>query len=132
LDTIGVPFRSWYVAFIASCPLKSISVASTVDLTKLSRFDWDAANREKNWDLHGVSWSEAEEVFFNQPILLYPEPVHSESEDRFYVIGRTGTDRHLFVVFTIRKNKIRIISARDMAKKERRIYDEASQENPKL
>ena len=101
-----------------------------IDLSKLTGFDWDEGNRDKNWDLHKVSWSEAEEVFFNQPLLLYPDPTHSESEDRFYVLGRTAADRGLFVVFTIRKNKVRVISARDMAKKERRIYDEASEENP--
>lgn len=88
-----------------------------IDLTNLAGFDWDEANRDKNWDLHRVSWAEAEEVFFNQPILIYPDAAHSESEDRFYVLGRTGTDRRLFVVFTIRKNKIRIISAREMGEK---------------
>jgi uncharacterized protein len=103
-----------------------------LDLTKLNGFEWDTANRDKNWDLHQVFWFEAEEVFFHQPLLLYPDPTHSESEDRFYVLGRTAADRRLFVVFTVRKNKIRIISARDMAKKERRIYDEASKEDPTL
>ena len=103
-----------------------------VDLTKLTGFEWDRGNKDKNWTLHKVSWSEAEEVFFHQPFLLYPDPAHSDSEDRFYVLGRTGSDRRLFVVFTIRKNRIRIISARDMATKERRIYEEASKENPKV
>ncbi len=103
-----------------------------LDLTKLTGFEWDAGNRDENWDQHQVSWFEAEEVFFHQPLLLYPDPSHSETEDRFYALGRTAADRHLFVVFTIRKNKIRVISARAMAKKERRAYNEASKENPTL
>ena len=103
-----------------------------LDLTKLNGFEWDAGNRDKNWDLHRVSWFETEEVFFNQPLLLYPDPAHSETEDPSYALGRTGTDRRLFVVFTVRKTKIRIISAQDMAKKEQRTYDEASKENHAL
>lgn len=103
-----------------------------IDFSKLTGFEWDEGNRDKNWGLHEVSWLEAEEVFFNRPILAYADPAHSASESRFYVLGRTGADRRLFVVFTTRKNKIRVISARDMSKKERRIYDEASEENPQV
>ena len=111
---------------------KTIVQREMIDLSTLSGFEWDRGNRDKNWDLHKISWSEVEEVFFNQPLLLYPDPTHSEKEDRFYVLGHTGADRCLFVLFTIRKNKIRIISARDMSKKERRFYDETSKENPQV
>jgi uncharacterized DUF497 family protein len=100
-----------------------------VDFSRLTGFEWDEGNRDKNWKLHQVASSEAEEVFFNSPLLVYPDPDHSESEDRFYVLGRTGGDRRVFVVFTVRENKIRVISARDMSKKERKIYDEATKEN---
>ena len=101
-----------------------------IDLASVSGFDWDDGNRDKNWLVHKVAWVEAEEVFFNQPLLVYPDPLHSQSEARLYALGRTSADRRLFIVFTIRKNKIRVISARNMSKKERRIYDEAFKENP--
>lgn len=101
-----------------------------IDFSQLIGFERDAANRDKNWALHKVSWSEAEEPFFHEPLLVYPDPEHSEHEDRFFVLGRTADDRNLSIVFTIRKNRVRIISARDMSKKERRIYDEASGQNP--
>jgi len=103
-----------------------------LDLTRLAGFDWDEGNRDKNWDQHRVSWSECEEVFFREPLLIYPDPAHSESEERFYILGRTVPDRRLFIVFTIRKNKIRVISARDMSTKERRMYDEAIEEDTAL
>ncbi len=95
------------------------------DLTRLTGFDWDEGNRTKNWDQHKVAWPECEEVFFREPLLVDPDPAHSESEERFHLLGRTVAERWLFIVFTVRKNKIRIISARDMSKKERRAYNEA-------
>jgi len=101
-----------------------------IDFSDVIGFEWDKGNRDKNWKLHRVSWSETEESFFNQPFLVYPDPVHSQTEDRFYGLGRTMADRPLFIVFTIRRNKIRVISARDMSKKERRIYNEATKEDP--
>ena len=85
-------------------------------------FDWDEGNLEKNWFRHGVSPLECEEVFFNQPLIVAPDERHSQKEDRFFSLGRTDRDRYLFVVFTLRGRKIRIISARDMNKKERKVY----------
>ena len=85
-------------------------------------FDWDAGNLEKNWFGHGVSPLECEEVFFNQPLIVVPDEKHSQKEERFYSLGRTDRDRYLFVVFTMRGRKIRVISARDMNKKERKVY----------
>jgi uncharacterized protein len=101
-----------------------------IDFSELNGFEWDSANQDKNWILHQVTWIEAEEPFFHQPLLVFPDPLHSQSEDRFYILGRTSEDRRLSIVFTIRKDKIRIISARDMSKKERAIYNEALEENP--
>ena len=103
-----------------------------IDLARLTGFDWDVGNQKKNWDQHKVSWPEAEEVFFREPLLVYPDPAHSEAEERFYVLGRTVAERRLFIVFTVRKNRIRVISARGMSKKERRIYDEALEEGPEV
>jgi uncharacterized DUF497 family protein len=95
-----------------------------IDLSELVGFDWDENNREKNWNRHGVLASECEEVFFNLPLLLQPDPSHSQKEPRYYVLGHTNLDRRLFIAFTIRGDRIRVISARDMSKKERSIYDQ--------
>lgn len=85
-------------------------------------FDWDDSNLKKNWKKHRVSHLECEQVFFNQPLLVFPDTQHSDQEERFYVLGRTDRGRRLFVVFTPRGNKIRVISAREMTKKERSFY----------
>jgi uncharacterized DUF497 family protein len=98
-----------------------------VELDGLDGFEWDESNRDKNWVAHQVSVGECEEVFFNLPILVQSDPVHSQTEARHYVLGQTNTGRRLFIAFTVRNNKIRVISARDMSKKERTIY---AKENP--
>ncbi len=85
-------------------------------------FDWDAGNLEKYWFKHEVSPLECEEVFFNQPLVVAQAEKHSQSEERFYALGRSNEDRYLFVAFTMRGKKIRIISARNMNRKERKIY----------
>lgn len=82
-------------------------------------FEWDDDNSEKNWLLHEVSDGECEEVFFNQPLLVAADARHSQHESRHFVLGRTDADRWLFVAFTIRRNRIRVISARDMNQRER-------------
>jgi len=85
-------------------------------------FEWDNHNSEKNWIKHRVSPSECEEMFFNCPLLVQNDTKHSKKEPRFYSLGRTDAGRLLFVVFAIRKDKIRVISARDMSRKERKEY----------
>jgi len=89
---------------------------------KIKGFDWDEANVYKNWQRHKVSFLECEEILFNEPLVIAPDHVHSQTEDRYYVLGKTDSGRLLFLVFTIRDDKIRVISARDMNKKERREY----------
>lgn len=96
-----------------------------VDLSELTGFDWDENNREKNWEKHQVLAGECEEVFFNLPLLLRADPIHSQTEPRYYVLGHTIAGRRLFIAFTVREDKIRVISARDMSKKERKIYEQA-------
>jgi hypothetical protein len=96
-----------------------------VDLSSVLGFDWDENNRDKNWIAHQVTVGESEEVFFNLPLLLLPDTAHSQTETRYYVLGQTDAGRQLFISFTIREDKIRVISARDMSKKERVIYAEA-------
>lgn len=87
-----------------------------------SGFEWDAGNLEKNRLKHGVSPLECEQIFFNQPLVVAEDGKHSQQEERFYALGRTDSDRYLFVVFTVRSRKVRVISARDMNRKERKIY----------
>ena len=97
------------------------------DLSFVTGFEWDEGNRTKNWEKHSVSPSECEQVFFNEPLLLFPDVWHSHDEVRYYVLGHTHAGRHLFVVFTIRGSQIRVISARDMSRKERKVYEQAQE-----
>lgn len=94
-------------------------------LNQITGFDWDGGNARKSEDKHGVSQSEAESVFFNQPLLLLPDPGHSATEPRFHALGHTHDGRRLHVTFTLRSrgSLIRVISARDMHRKERAIYE---------
>ena len=87
-------------------------------------FDWDEGNSLKNWILHHVSCNECEQVFFNEPLVIADDEKHSQSEKRWYLLGQTDSGRLLFIVFTLRGELIRVISARDMHKKERSIYNE--------
>jgi uncharacterized DUF497 family protein len=97
-----------------------------IDLSQLTGFDWDKNNRDKNWEKHEVLASECEEIFFNLPLLLQSDDAHSQKEPRYYVLGHTIAGRRLFIAFTVREDKIRVISARDMSKKERKIYEKAN------
>ena len=101
-------------------------------LARIEGFDWDQGNIEKNWERHKVSFIECEEVFFNRPLVLLEDAGHSKSEGRYYTLGRTNDDRHLFIVFTIRNNRIRVISARDMNRRERRVYGEEIEKAAKI
>jgi len=85
-------------------------------------FQWDAGNSEKNWISHQVTKSECEQIFFNQPLIFGNDDEHSEIEQRYFSLGQTDDGRLLFIVSTIRENLIRVISARDMSKKEREVY----------
>ena len=94
------------------------------NLEDIEGFQWDKGNIEKNWLKHNVLNGECEQVFFNQPLIIADDVKHSQKEKRWFVLGRTELDRKLFIVFTIRNKLIRVISARDMTKKEREIYNE--------
>ena len=94
-----------------------------ISLNEITGFDWDSGNERKSLDKHSVSKLEAEEVFFNVPILLLNDEKHSESEQRFHALGKTDTGRLLHITFTIRANKLRVISARDMHRKEKKVYE---------
>ena len=98
-----------------------------IDLSQITRFDWDSGNARKN-EKHGVSPAEAEQVFFNVPLLLLEDSAHSQSEPRVHALGKTDAGRTLHISFTLRQSGalIRVISARDMHRKERAVYEQAN------
>jgi len=93
-------------------------------LYQCSGFDWNEGNTDKNWLKHKVSSSECEQIFFNHPLLIQDDIIHSKTEQSFYALGQTNLKRFLFIAFTVRNNLIRVISARDMSRKERRVYSD--------
>lgn len=95
-------------------------------------FQWDSGNSAKNWLAHDVSQAETEQVFFSRPILVTPDVRHSDAEPRYYLLGCTTAGRRLTIAFTIRSTLVRPIMARDMSRRERRLYaeDENAQEEP--
>ena len=98
-----------------------------IELTQVTGFDWDAGNARKN-EKHGVSTAEAEQVFFNAPLLLLNDAGHSQSEPRLHALGKSDAGRTLHISFTLRQSStlIRVISARDMHRKERAIYEQST------
>ena len=93
------------------------------DLAKCTGFDWDEGNLTKNWVRHRVAAAECEQVFFNRPLVAAADEQHSEEEPRVYVLGQTDAERRLFIAFMIRRGLIRVISARDMNRRERVEYE---------
>jgi uncharacterized DUF497 family protein len=86
-------------------------------------FDWDDANAIKNWERHRVTPEEAEDIFFHDPFVVRSDASHSRSEKRYLALGQTAQGRRLFVAFTIRRKLIRVISLRDMSKREIEEYE---------
>jgi uncharacterized protein len=86
-------------------------------------FNWDDGNAHKNWELHHVTPEEAENVFFGEPLFVRGDIRHSKTEKRYYALGRTDAGRRLFVVFTVRRKLIRVISAREMNRNEARTWE---------
>ncbi len=89
-------------------------------------FIWDRGNSDKNLVKHQVENSECEEVFFDENKVILRDALHSGKEERFILLGKTKMERLLFVVFTGREDKIRVISARDINRRERKLYEEAT------
>jgi uncharacterized DUF497 family protein len=102
-----------------------------VDWAKITGFEWDDGNARKSVDKHGVTQQEAEEVFFNEPLLVVDDVKHFQRERRFHALGRTIAGRLLHITFCLRREatKIRVISARPMSRRERKIYHDHAQEN---
>ena len=94
-----------------------------LDSSKIEGFDWDSLNIDKNWMKHKVYYKEAEQIFFNEPFDIRLDEKHSQVEDRFVILGVTDKGRKISAIFTLRNNKIRVISARTQDRKERRIYE---------
>lgn len=92
-------------------------------LTDCVGFEWDEGNLLKNREKHRVSAAECEQAFFNRPLVALPDEQHSTDETRYYALGQSDSGRHLFIVFTVRNKHIRIISARDMSRRERKGYE---------
>jgi uncharacterized DUF497 family protein len=98
-----------------------------IDFDQITGFDWDDGNSRKNADKHDVSQAEAESVFYNDPLIVIDDAKHREIEVRLHALGKTAQNRLLHITFTLRQNEtmVRVISARDMHRKERKIYEQA-------
>lgn len=87
------------------------------------RFEWDHGNKNKNHKKHGVTDQECEETFFDFHKKILRDVFHSHHEDRYILLGETKGKRRLFIVFTMRSGRIRVISARDLNKREIKLYE---------
>ena len=99
-----------------------------IDLSRIEGFQWDEGNGRKSIEKHDVSQGEAEQVFFNEPLLMVEDVSHSIEELRLHALGRTDARRLLHITFTLRDGDrlIRVISARTMHRKERARYEQES------
>jgi uncharacterized protein len=96
----------------------------SVTLPEFGGFDWDEGNVNKNSESHRASPHEAEQVLFNRPLVVADDVKQSGTERRYFVLGQTDDNRPLFVAFRLRGDLIRVISARDMSRRERKAYQE--------
>jgi uncharacterized DUF497 family protein len=97
-------------------------------LQRCQGFEWDKGNAERNWEKHKGTPGECEQVFFDRPLVVGEDVADSRTEPRYYALGTTDAGKPLFIVFRIRGDLIRVISARRMNRRERRIFDNASKE----
>lgn len=102
-----------------------------IDMAQINGFDWDEGNTLKIISKHNVLPSEAEQIFFNEPLLLMDDFKHSQEEARFHALGITDDHRLLHITFTLRAQDtlIRVISARDMHRKERKVYEQVKKDS---
>ncbi len=94
------------------------------DISSIKGFDWDGGNSNKNKIKHNVEDKECEEIFTNQPIRIFDDEVHSKNEKRYGALGKTNEGRKLVIFFTVRNNKLRVVSARSQGKKDKTLYEE--------
>ena len=100
-----------------------------LDVHDCRGFEWDDGNVGKIWDRHEVAPGECEQVLLARPLVAASKAEHSPSESRYYALGRRGLGRRLFVVFTVRGDLIRVISARDMSRQEREVFRRAESQD---
>ncbi|MGJ7457798.1 BrnT family toxin [Halomonas sp. MA07-2] len=102
-----------------------------INWARVIGFDWDEGNSRKSKEKHSVSQSEAESIFFNEPILVLEDAKHSQSEARFHALSETDDAQPLHITFTLREDGtlIRVIFARVMHRKERAIYEQAKKDS---
>lgn len=93
-----------------------------IDLSKIIAFEWDGWNIDKSYDKHGITPNETEEVFLDEDVKIEKDLKHQKQEERYIAIGKTTENKILFIVFTVRKDKIRVISGRQANKKEKEVY----------
>ena len=98
----------------------------------ITGFDWDKGNLDKNWEKHGVSNAECDDVIFNAPLVVRPDPAHSGDEAYYYALGMTDEGRLLFLSFTLRNDKIRVVSSRDVTAREMEVYCDRLKKNAKV
>lgn len=96
-------------------------------LQGIKGFEWDRGNKDKNELKHGVTSIECEEIFFNTSLIIVKNQ-RNLKEERYTALGQTREKRLLFVVFTLREQKIRVVSARPMSRKERKLYEKEKTE----
>ena len=98
-----------------------------IDRSQIAGFDWDESNARKSAIKHDVRQFEAEQMFFNEPLLVLADEKHSQDEPRYHALGKTNDTRLLHITFTLRAKGtlIRVISARDMHRKERKVYEQS-------
>ncbi len=115
----------WFFCWLTNVYAGDIHISMDIQqaLNSCEGFQWDKGNSLKSWLKHHVSEGEAEQAFFNEPILLIMDAGHLLSEARYRALGYTDEGRRLFIVFTIRKALVRVVSARDMNRKERIVYE---------
>jgi uncharacterized protein len=96
------------------------------DFDQIVGFQWDKGKLDKNLEKHDVENWECEQIFFNEPIVILDDPIHSGTEKRWAAFGTTDSGRLLTIIFTIRGNLLRVISVRDMSRKERIFYEKST------
>jgi uncharacterized DUF497 family protein len=97
----------------------------TNDLEQFTGFQWDEGNIDKNLLKHQIQNWKCEQIFFNEPLIILDDPKHSLSEKRWAAFGQTDAGRLLTIIFTKREKLLRVISARDMNRKEKKFYEKS-------
>ena len=111
---------------ICIVPLNTLMTVK-IDFSKIVGFEWDKANLE-HIKKHDVNYTECEQTFQNVPLITNNDETHSQKEERFRAYGQANNQRHILIIFTISNNKIRVVSARDQSKKERKEFQETGGE----